>query len=117
MAYKNLACQFWVYFETLYSLRDVITLHLIRLIDDKKDLLVDYFRDEGPMEYTSFYVARQVFYAISVRLLGSHDFTFLQFYFWTRIRILSNWRPLFTFLKKKFFEIVYRREIERDWLF
>ena len=50
MAYKNLACQFPLLFGTLYSLRDVILLRLVRRIDDKQDLAVDYFQDEGPIE-------------------------------------------------------------------
>ena len=37
MAYKSLAWQFSLYFETLHSLCDVVLLHVIRVIDDKQE--------------------------------------------------------------------------------
>ena len=50
MAYDSLASQFSLYFGTSDSLRNIILLHLIRLIDDQYDFAVYYFHDEGPME-------------------------------------------------------------------
>ena len=47
MAFKNLACQFLRILET-YSLRDLILLHLLRLIHDKEDFVVVYFRWNKP---------------------------------------------------------------------
>ena len=57
IVYKNLARQFFLYFGPLYSLRDVILLHLIRLIiDHKQNFYVHYFWEEGLTQKNQVFV-------------------------------------------------------------
>ena len=82
--YKNLTCQISLYFEASY-------------IDAEYNFIGPYYTF-----IALYYLSPAKFlYAILVRLLGSYDFNFFQFYFWTKISILRTWRLLFTFSKKK----------------